>query len=239
MLSRFFSRKTYDLVGKSVLVTGGSRGIGRAAALAFAREGCRLAITFRVGRREAESVVRECMMAGSPEAFSLRMDVTKDRDIKSAVRKVVSKFGRIDVLDNNAGVIEWERLDKQNFRKIELQVRTNLEGLIKVTRECLPHVRGVIVNVSSAAGKYPFRGLSTYCATKFGVRGFTQVLAKENPNLRVVCINPGLISTRMTGFKGASPELVGNAIVGAVKGRYCKSGGDVDVWKVLGIPMFR
>jgi short-subunit dehydrogenase len=118
---------------------------------------------------------------------------------------------------------------------IERQLRTNLEGLIKVTRAFLPQVKKGIVNIASAAGKEAYEEMSVYCGSKFGVRGFTQALALEFPHLRICCVNPDMTATCLSGYEGRSPQEVAEVIFRAASGRVrYRQGGDVDVWKVMG-----
>ncbi len=217
--------------GKSVLITGASLGIGRETALAFAREGAKVGLTYLEHRKEAEEAGRKCRELGAADVLVTRLDVTDDGSIQEAVEKAAERFGGLDVLVNNAGVIAWKPLEEQSMEEIGLQARVNLEGLVKMTRAAYPHVREAVVNVSSGAGKTGYATLTTYCATKFGVRGFTQALAKEAP-FKVYSVNPGSTMTRMTNFRGTPPEKVAEVILKAAKGVYgVESGGDVDVWE--------
>ncbi len=108
-----------------------------------------------------------------------------------------------------------------------------------MTKSVLPYMQGqdsgMIINIASGAGKTAHKGLSTYCATKFGVRGFTQTLALELPkSMKIFSVNPGMTATQMTNFKGISPVKVGEVIVNAAKEKYkVKSGQDVDVWEYV------
>jgi NAD(P)-dependent dehydrogenase (short-subunit alcohol dehydrogenase family) len=223
-----------SLKGKSVLVTGSSSGIGRETAFAFAREGCKVAITYNKGKEDALAASEKALGMGAAEALVLRLNVMDDGSIRDAVRKAVSKFGAIDILVNNAGVIAWKPLAEQTEGEVEAQLRTNLEGLIKVTKECLPHVRDTIINIASTAGLEGFPTLSVYCATKFGVRGFTQALAKELKGVKVFAVNPTMTATRMTDFQGMPPEKVAEVVVNTAKGKYgTRSGGDMNVWEKL------
>ena len=219
-----------QLKDKVVLITGASEGIGRATAKTFAKEGCKLVITYCSHKTEADLAAKDCSSIGSPDVLVIQMDQTNDKSIQDCVKKAVAKFKKIDILINNAGVLTWKPLIKQSFKEIENQVRVNLEGLIKMTREALPHVKEMVVNISSGAGKTAYDELVPYCATKFGVRGFTQGLAMET-KIPIICVNPGMTATRMTNFKGVPVEKVADVILNTTKGKYkTKSGGDVDVW---------
>jgi len=223
-----------SLKNNVVLITGSSAGIGRETAIAFAKEGCRLVITYNKEKDEAITTAKKCELLGSPDTLVVNLNVMDDKSVREAVRSVISKFGTIDILVNNAGVIAWKPFREQIKDEIESQLRTNLEGLIKMTKECLPHIKDAIINLASGAGIDAYETLTVYCATKFGVRGFTQALALEEKNLHIYAVNPGMTATRMTNFQGMPPERVAEVVVNAAKGKYkVKSGGDVNVWEVI------
>ncbi len=223
-----------SLKNKTILITGSSIGIGRETALLLAKEGCRIAITYYKDRKEAEATAKECIESGSPDVLAVQLNVLDNRSIKNSVKKAVARFGKIDILINNAGIVVWNKLESQGYKDIENQIRTNLEGLIKMTKECLPHMKDTIINIASGAGLHGFGDLTTYCATKFGVRGFSQSLALEIPHIKVYVVNPGKTATRMNDFHGMPPEKVAEVIVNTAKGKYrVPSGGDVNVWDVI------
>ena len=219
---------------KTILVTGSSRGIGRETAYQFAREKAKIIVTYCEDRAEAEKTYEKCLELGATEALIVELNVTDNDCIINAVDEIVKKFNIIDILVNNAGVISWTPLKDLSFNEIENQTRTNLEGLIKVTKVCLPYVKDQIINIASIAGKIGVVDLTVYCATKFGIRGFTQALAKEEQVVKVYSVNPDKTATRMTSFKGRSPEDVAKVVLNTAKGLYgLPSGSDIDVWKVL------
>lgn len=223
-----------NLKDKVILITGSNTGIGAQTALEFARQGSVVIITYYTNRKSALQTKKDCISLGSKEADVLPLDITKDKSIKDVVDKVVSKYKKIDVLVNNAGVVAWKPLVQQTFKEIQNQIRVNLEGLIKMTNYALPYIKEAIINISSGAGKTAHATLSTYCATKFGVRGFTQTIAKELPRLKVYCVNPRMTATAMTNYRGDPPQKVAQIIVNALKGKYnLPSGSDVDVWDYL------
>ena len=231
--------KQSTLAGKVVVITGASNGIGRETAILFAKEGCKLAITYHKDEKEAKETAKKCVELGSLGVLVVKLDVREYNSIKSAVKQIISKYAEIDVLINNAGVIDWKPFDEQSIGSIQNQVRTNLEGLIMMTRECYSFIKETIINISSGAGKQGFGDLTTYCATKFGVRGFTQAMADGYPKLRIYSVNPGMTATRMTDYKGVPASGVASVIVNTAKGKYnVQSGGDVDVWKVMGTGMY-
>lgn len=217
--------------GKVVLITGASLGIGRETAFKFANEECNVIVTYYKDKKEGKETAEKCLELGAANLLLLQLNVMDNSSIKNCVRKTIAKFGHIDILINNAGIVVWKSLKEQSFEDIENEARTNLEGLIKMTRECLPHIKEAIINISSGAGKSAYAGLSTYCATKFGIRGFTQALARELRGIRVISVNPGSTATRMTGYSGTKPEKVAEIILMAAKGEIKPdSSRDIDVW---------
>jgi short-subunit dehydrogenase len=223
-----------SLRGKIVFITGASLGIGTETAYKFAEEGCKLAITYYKDKEKAIGVAERCKKLGASEVLVLHLDLMNNDSITGTVKQVVDHYREISVLINNAGVIVWKQLKDQSFGEIESQIRTNLEGLVKLTKESLPYVKDVIINLGSAAGKAGYGDLTTYCGTKFGVRGFSEALAQELPNVMVYTVNPGVTATRMNEFQGMPPEEVARIIVNTAKGEYdVQSGSDVDVWKVM------
>ena len=223
-----------SLKGKMVFITGSSSGIGRATALFFAKEGCRLIITYHKDKKEGLEVAQTCKEYGAPDILLLQLDMMNNKSIQNGVKMIIDKFGKIDILINNAGVLVEGDLDKQSFEGIENQVRTNLEGLIKMTKACLPYISETIINIASEIGKIPYKDLSVYCASKFGVRGFTQTLALEFPKLALYNVNPTSTATKMNNFEGMPPEKVAQVIINTAKGLYAvENGGDVDVWEKI------
>jgi len=219
------------LKGKIVLITGSSMGIGREDAYKFAQEGCKLIITYNKHKKEGEEVARECKKLGAEDVLLVELDVSDGKSIKNAVKRVVDKFGETSILINNAGVVVWKHLENQSMTEIESQVRINLEGLIKMTQECLPYITDMIINISSGAGMHGYPQLTTYCATKWGVRGFTKALTEELHKIKVYVVNPGTTATQMNDFEGMEPEKVAQVILNLAKGKYkLESGSDVNIW---------
>jgi 3-oxoacyl-[acyl-carrier protein] reductase len=222
---------TMDLGGKMVLITGASRGIGRATAYAFARQGARLALTYLRESDECAQVALRCEELGSPRAATFALDLADDESIRSCVKAAVDTFGRLDILVNNAATTVWKLFAEQSFEDIESQVRVNLEGLLKVTRECLPHLDDAVINIASGAATHAHATLSTYSATKYGVRGFTKNLALEHREKRVYVVNPRMVKTAMTGYRGKmTPEQVADVVVRVSRGELdLEPGADVNV----------
>ena len=215
--------------GLAVLITGASSGIGRETAVRFAGAGARLVLTYYKGKTRGEATERRCRKLGATDTLLLHLNVADNKSVAAAVRKVKRKYGTIDLLINNAGAGIFAPFKKQTTADIERQIRTNLEGLIKVTRAFLPLVRKGIINIASLAGLTAYEEMSVYCGSKFGVRGFTQGLALEYPRLRICCVNPDQTATRLSGYQGQPPQKVAEVIFRTATGRIrCKQGGDVN-----------
>jgi len=217
-----------------ILITGSSSGIGRETAFRFAREGWIVILTYNRGRTRGERAEAKCRASGAPATALLPLDVTDKRSISAARAAVARRFGRLDFLINNAGVAAIKLFRKQTDHEIDRQIRTNFLGLVNMTHTFLPGVRKGIINIASAAGEEAYAEMSTYCGTKFGVRGFTQALAEEHPTLRIGCVNPDQTATRLSGYVGRPPsevaEVVYRAVTGAVR---MNATCDVDVWDVI------
>lgn len=217
---------------KVVLITGSSSGIGRETAYKFAAENARVVVTFCSDEKNGEKTYEKCRELGAADTLLVELDIKDNTSISHAMVKVIETFGRIDILINNAGVIQWKPLKDQSFADIEHQIRTNLEGLIKMTKFCLPHVKEMIINIASGAGQTGFAELTAYCATKFGVRGFTQALAEEATKIKIYAVNPDMTATRMTNLQGRPPEQVAQVVLNTAKGMYnVPSGSDINVWE--------
>lgn len=191
-----------ELEGKVALVTGGSRGIGKAIARAYAREGAKVHICARreSGLEAAASEIR----AGGGELSWGAADITRARDVKRMVKEVRERYGALHVLVNNASILgPREPIVDYPLAAWEAVVKVNLTGLFMVTQEALklmmPQREGSIINLSSGVGRAGRARWGAYAASKFGVEGFTQVLADEvkDWNIRVNAVNPGATRTEM------------------------------------------
>ena len=223
-----------DLENKIVLITGSSKGIGEAIAYAFAREKAKIVITYNSDSEGAKKVREKCLELGSNGVLILNLNIKDNASIKNAVSEVEKKFGHIDFLINNAGIISWEKFGGESFEEIENQIRTNLEGLIKITSAALPQIKTGVINIASRAGHIPFTGRSVYTASKFGVIGFTKALALEYPDLKIFTVSPGAVKTEMWNFEsGTDPNVVGEYIIKAVKGEIPLKDGDLNVWELV------
>jgi len=191
------------LAGKSVLVTGGSRGIGRAIVELFAGEGAHVTFFYRGNAPAAQDVVATLRDAGH-EVACAQVDVTDAAACRAAVEQFADRAGRIDVLVNNAGVIRDNPLAALENEDIRTVLDTNVGGVFNVTRAVVPYMvmqrAGAIVNVSSVAGEKGGRGQTNYAASKGAVNAFTRALAVELAprKIRVNAVAPGVIDTEMS-----------------------------------------
>lgn len=223
-----------DLSDKIILITGSSKGIGEAIAYAFSKEKAKVVVTYNSDSQGAEKIGQKCKELGATDVLVLALNIRDNTSIKNIVSEVEKKFGHIDFLVNNAGVISWEKFEGETFEEIENQVRTNLEGMIKMTSAALPQIKSGIINVASRAGHIPYPGRSVYCATKFGVIGFTKSLAEEYPDLKIFSVSPGATKTEMWDFQeGADPAVVADLIVKGLKGEIPLKDGDLNVWELV------
>jgi NAD(P)-dependent dehydrogenase (short-subunit alcohol dehydrogenase family) len=219
-----------DLSGRTVLVTGASIGIGREIALRFAAAGSRLALTYFEHRSEAEAVRERCLGLGAPDAIVVSLQLSDDDSVRTLVERVIDHFGVVDVLVNNAGVVVWRPFLAQDFSEIESQIAVNLVGLMKLTWVFLPMVSDAVINICSTASLHGTPTLAPYCASKWGVRGFTRALALEHPEKRIVSVHPAVTATRMNEMQGMPPERVAEVVFGVAAGEIAfEPGGDVEV----------
>lgn len=188
---------------KLALVTGGSRGIGRACALKLAQAGYDVAINY-AGNEEAANKTVEEIKALGVDAQAYKFDIADNEATAKAIEEIITKFGRIDVLVNNAGITRdglFMRMNKDNWNAV---INTNLTGAYNVSQPVVKIMMkqrsGAIVNMASIVGVYGNAGQANYAAAKAGLIGFTKSLAKElaSRNIRVNAVAPGFIQTDMT-----------------------------------------
>jgi len=198
------------LGGKVVVVTGAAAGIGRATAMRFAREGCRVA-AWDVNDAGHDQFVRELSSLGG-EALFRKTNVCDPRDVEAAVQETVQRWGAIDVLVNNAGItrdsqlVKWKdgaQAGTMSDDAFDLVISINLKGVFLCSRAVVPHMIrkgcGVILNASSIVGLYGNFGQTNYAATKAGVIAFAKTWSRElaKYNIRVNAVAPGFIATEM------------------------------------------
>ncbi len=203
--------KMIELRGKTVLVSGASSGIGRAVSRAFARAGFRVALAAR--RVELLEELAGSLRAEGAEILVLPCDVRNRRQTLEAVESVVSKWGRLDVLVNNAGVSKLDFFERQDLDAVEDIIATNLLGTIFSTHGALAHMRrqgqGHIVNVASIAGLTGLPWMAAYSASKFGIVGFTESLRRElyGSGITLTAFCPGTVDTAMAAEPLKDPKL--------------------------------
>jgi NAD(P)-dependent dehydrogenase (short-subunit alcohol dehydrogenase family) len=190
---------------KVILITGASKGLGRAVALAFAENGCKLAICAR-NEETLRKVEEEARALGAPEVLAIRADVSVPRDAERLVAVAEKHFGRIDVLINNASVLGPSPmpmlLDYPEEDFVEV-MKVNAVGPFLVTRRVIPGMMkrgtGVILNVTSEAGNVGYAGWGAYGVSKFALEGLTETWADElaDTGIRVIMIDPGEMDTEM------------------------------------------
>lgn len=213
------------LEGRVAIVTGSSRGIGRAIALALAREGATIVLAART-KPDLESVADEIRALGV-QAAALVTDLTEDEQVRRLVDESVKRFGRIDILVNNAGVGVFKPFLEMATADFDAMWKLNMRAAFVLTKLVLPHMirqsGGDIVNIASLAGKNSFVNGTGYAGTKWALRGWASSLMLEvrQHNIRVVTIFPGSVDTTFstTGKRGPTitqPEDVAAAVVFAV-----------------------
>lgn len=184
------------LSGKSALVTGGARRIGRAIALALAGAGADVAITYLTSETEAVQTAREIEGLGC-RALAVKCEVRSEASVRGAIGAVMGQFGRLDVVVNNAAVFDSAALGGISLEQWDAVFETNTRGPFLVAREALPHLRtvyGRIVNIGSLGGIHAWAGHAHYCSSKAAVHMLTLTMAKAfAPEVSVNCVAPGWI----------------------------------------------
>lgn len=211
------------LKDKVAIVTGASRGIGKAAALALVTQGAKVVINYARSSDAAEATVKEITDAGG-EAIALQADVSQSAEVDNLIKTTLDQFGRIDVLVNNAGITKDTLLLRMKPEQWQAVIDLNLTGVFlctkAVSKTMLKQRSGRIINIASVAGQMGNPGQANYSAAKAGVIGFTKTVAKElaNRGITVNAVAPGFIETDMTN------DLKSDDIIKFIPlGRYGKS----------------
>ncbi|WP_461566285.1 3-oxoacyl-[acyl-carrier-protein] reductase [Synechococcus sp.] len=214
------SQATSPLMGQTALVTGASRGIGKAVALELAAAGATVAVNYANSNAGADAVVAEITAKGG-SAYALQADVSQEEEVNALVEAVIKRSGSLDVLVNNAGITRDGLLMRMKTSDWQAVINLNLTGVFlctrAVTRPMLKQKRGRIVNITSVVGLMGNAGQANYAAAKAGVIGFTRSSAKElaSRGITVNAVAPGFIATDMT------KDLQAEALLAAIPlGRY-------------------
>ena len=206
------------LSGKTALVTGASRGIGKAIALELARQGANVAVNFAGSADRAAEVVKEIQALGG-KAVAIQGDVADAKRVAEMVQETIQEFGRLDILVNNAGITRDTLLMRMKESDWDAVINTNLKGVFlgtkAVTRQMMKQRSGRIINIASVVGLAGNAGQANYVAAKAGVIGLTKTTARELAprGITVNAVAPGFIETDMTG---ALPEGVAGEMLGQI-----------------------
>jgi 3-oxoacyl-[acyl-carrier protein] reductase len=218
-----------ELEGKVALVTGASRGLGRAIALKLAGLGSKVAVNYVASDEEANKLVEEIERRGG-EAMLAKADVADAGAVKATTQQVVARWGKIDILVNNAGIVRDSLLPRMSDESWDEVINTNLRGAYLCTKFALRSMMeqpwGRIINISSLAGLLGNTGQANYAAAKGGLIAFTRSVAKEvgSRNITANAIAPGFITTDMTD---KLPEEAQAAILSRISLKCFGSPGDV------------
>lgn len=206
------------LKGKVALVTGASRGIGRAVALELASQGVKVAVNFAGNETKAQQVVDEIEALGV-EAIKIQANVTVEAEVKDMVKQVTETFGGLDILVNNAGITRDNLIMRMKEEEFDEVIQTNLKGVFlttkAVTRQMMKQRAGRIINVASVVGISGNAGQANYVAAKAGVIGMTKTAAKElaSRNILVNAVAPGFIETDMTAKLSVEQRVAMTALI--------------------------
>lgn len=217
-LPRSLMYQKMQLEGRAALVTGGTRGIGRAIVVALAKAGADVALTYNSNEALAQEVVAEVQALGR-RAKAIKVDVSVVDEAASAIDETTKEFGKLDILVNNAGVTKDTLLMRMSESDWDLVIDTNLKGVFNTTkaaiRPMMSQKRGKVINITSVVALTGNPGQANYCASKAGVIGFTKSVAKEvaSRNITVNAIAPGFIETDMTS---KLTETQKNALMGQI-----------------------
>jgi 3-oxoacyl-[acyl-carrier protein] reductase/pteridine reductase len=185
-----------QLTGKTALVTGAAKRIGRAIAMALAASGANVAITYLGSQSEAEETVRD-LAAFDVDAFAVRTDLRDPESIRESVAAVVEEFGSLDILVNNAGVFASAALESITVEQWDHMFATNTRAPFLVAQTAYPHLRaagGRIINIGSLGGVHPWATHAHYCTSKAALHMLSQTMAKAwAPEISVNCVAPGMI----------------------------------------------
>ena len=232
-----------SLKNKTALVTGASRGIGRAIALALAVEGAKVIVNYNKSEKEAREIVEQMLdiskkTDNGAQAIALHADISNYKEVQEMFAIAYKNFGNIDILVNNAGIIKDRTLKNMSLEEWHSVINTNLNGTFYCCKEAIEIMNdnGKIINIASILGTVGNYGQTNYCASKGGIIAFTKALALElkKRNITVNAIITGLVETDMTknlilrglfaGVRAKKPEEVAKKVIDVIK---CSETGEV------------
>lgn len=227
----------------TAIVTGSGRGIGRETVIMLAKRGINVVVCSRT-QSEIDDTVG-VIKSIHAEVVGIKCDVSDSSQVQNLIKRSVEKFGGIDILINNAGIFAVKKLVDTSEKEWDEILDVNLKGAFLCSKAVLPFMlrnnSGTIINVSSGAGKAGFDSLTAYCASKFGMMGFTESLAWEvaGHHIRVMAICPGEVATKMQEAdpeyysenrdRMLKPEAVAAKIVDMIFGKKYRNGQSVDI----------
>ena len=201
-----------DLSGKTVLISGGSRGIGAACVILFAKANSEVAFTYKTNENASNKVIQG--IKSNTKVLAYQMDMESESDINTKVEQIIGEFGKVDILINNAGIWNFGKADEMSLSHWEETIRINLTGSFLLTKSVLPNMKknkfGRIINITSTAGQRGEASHSHYAASKGALISYTKSLAPElaDFNITVNSIAPGWVDTDMCTEVFKDKELV-------------------------------
>jgi NAD(P)-dependent dehydrogenase (short-subunit alcohol dehydrogenase family) len=187
-----------DLHGKTVLITGAARRLGKAIALSMAQAGANVAFTYRTSANEAAQTLEQIKNAGT-QSIAIQCDLREEKDVQRAITQVLVRFKTIDLLINNAGIFQTAKLEDITAAQWDEVFAVNVRAPFLVSKYCIPSLRaarGRIINMGSLGGEKPWATHAHYCSSKAALHMLTQVMAKSlAPEIAVNCVAPGMIDS--------------------------------------------
>lgn len=237
---------------KTVLISGGTKGIGRATALQLLEEGYNVA-TFSRDKDRSEAFSKELAEKFSQKQFLvLQGDVNNEEELSVVVKNVVEKFNKIDILVNNAGIGYFTDCDKMDTTRFQQMIQTNIMGVALLTKHVVPQMKqqkaGLIINIASISGKIAFANGEFYSATKFGVMGYSQAIRSELApfGIKVATICPGMIKTdffdkdelarRMKIWNNTPPQMLDVTDIKRIISLICNQSEHCDIQDLTVMP---
>ena len=197
-----------DLKGKTVLITGAAQRLGKAIALAMANAGANVAFTYRSSANEASLTLAE-INSSTLRGLAIECDLRQEKDVQKTVHQVLERFGKIDLLINNAGVFETAKVEDMTIEQWDEVFAVNVRAPFLVSKFCIPSLRssrGRIINMGSLGGERPWATHAHYCSSKAALHMLTRVMAKSlAPEIAVNCVAPGMIDS---GEEEKDPALL-------------------------------